>query len=38
VTSTTKPEPAPDRDQVTQAVSVGLCMALAGVLIVLAIV
>jgi hypothetical protein len=38
VTNTTRPEPEPDRDQVTQAVSVGLCMALAGVLIVLAIV
>ncbi len=31
-------EPEPDRDQLTQAVTVGLCVALAGVLIVLAIV
>ncbi len=29
-------EPEPDRDQLTQAVTVGLCVALAGVLIVLA--
>ncbi len=31
-------EPEPTRDQLTQAVTVGLCVALAGVLIVLAIV
>ena len=31
-------EPEPDRDQLTQAVTVGTCVALAGVLIVLVIV
>ena len=38
MTSTTRPEPEPDRDQVTQAVSVGLCFTMAAVLLVLALV
>jgi hypothetical protein len=36
VTNTARPEPEPNRDQLTQAVTVGLCLALAAVLLVLA--
>ena len=38
VTNTARPEPEPDRDQVTQAVSVGLCFTMAAVLLVLALI
>ena len=32
MTNATRPEPEPDSDQVTQAVSVGLCFTMAAVL------
>jgi len=35
---TARPEPEPSSDQLTQAVTVGLCLALAAVLLVLALV
>lgn len=38
VTNTARPEPEPSSDQLTQAVTVGLCVALAAVLLVLALV
>jgi hypothetical protein len=38
MTNMARPEPEPDNDQLTQAVTVGLCLTLAAVLIVLAIV
>jgi len=36
VTNPARPEPEPNRDQLTQAVTVGHCLALAAVLLVLA--
>ncbi len=38
VTNTARPEPEPNCDQLTQAVTVGLCLAAAAVLLVLALV
>jgi len=38
VTNTARPEPVPRSDQLTQAVTVALCLALAAVLLVLALV
>jgi hypothetical protein len=38
MTNMARPEPEPDSDQLTQAVTVGLCLTLAAVLIILAIV
>jgi hypothetical protein len=38
VTHAERPEPEPDRSELTQAVTVGICMTLAAVLIVLVLV
>jgi hypothetical protein len=38
VTNTARSGPGPDRDQVAQAVSVGLCFTMAAVLLVLALI
>ena len=38
VTTTARPEPEPSRDQLTEAATVGLCLALTAVLLVLALV